>query len=157
MGDHTRIIGKRPAAQRGMFSTENRQTTCILALDDEPGFLEFLKEALECHGYRVHTAYSPKDAIRFYEERWRDIGMVFLDFLLPGMSGDAVFDEFQRINPDVRVVLLTGCQSSVADPLIKKGLRGYLPKPFSLPDLAQMVRDAISTPAVVSAASLVPS
>jgi len=77
--------------------------------------------------------------------------------LLPEMSGDMVFAEFQRINPDVRVVLLTGCQSSVADPLFKKGLRGYLPKPFSLPDLAQKVRDAVSAPAGGSTASPIPA
>ena len=135
----------------------NPQQTCILAIDDEPSFLGFLKEALECHGYRVHTASSPKEAIKFYEEQWRDIGMVFLDFLLPGMSGDIVFDEFQRINPDVRVVLLTGCQGSVADGLFKKGLRGYLPKPFSLSDLAQKVRDAITGPILGCSASRSPA
>ena len=140
-----------------MIPSDNRQQTCVLAIDDELGFLGFLKEALECSGFRVHTASSPKEAIKLYEERWRDIGMIFLDFLLPGMSGDKVFDEFQRINPDVRVVLLTGCQSSVAEPLFKKGLRGYLPKPFSLPDLTQKVRDAISAPAVSSGSSPIPA
>jgi DNA-binding NtrC family response regulator len=138
-------------------SSDTRKKTCVLAIDDELGFLGFLKEALECHGYRVHTASRPSEAIKLYEEKWRDIGVVFLDFLLPEMSGDMVFAEFQRINPDVRVVLLTGCQSSVADPLFKKGLRGYLPKPFSLPDLAQKVRDAVSAPAGGSTASPIPA
>ena len=133
------------------------KNTCILAVDDEPGFLGFLKEALQFHGYQVHAACSPKEAIKLYEERWRDIGMVFLDFLLPGMSGDMVFDELQRINPDVRVILLTGCQSSVAEPLFKKGLRGYLPKPFNLPDLGQKVRDTLTAPALGNSGSPVPT
>jgi DNA-binding NtrC family response regulator len=57
-------------------------------------------------------------------------------------------DELQRINPGVRVVLLTGCQDTVVEPLFKKGLKGYLPKPFNLPELAQKVRDALTAPAL---------
>ena len=113
--------------------------------------------ALECQGFIVHTASNPHEAIKFYEDRWPDIGMVCLDFLLPHMSGDLVFDELRRLNPDVQVVLLTACEESVADKLFQKGLRGYLQKPFHLPDLVQRVRDAISAPAVSSSASPSPA
>jgi DNA-binding NtrC family response regulator len=136
-----------------MSSSNCRKKVCVLAIDDEEGLLVLLKAALECQGYAVHTASSPQEAIKLYEERWREIGMVFLDFLLPQMSGDLVFDELKRLNPDVRVVLLTGCEESVADTLFQKGLRGYLQKPFNLPDLAQRVQDAISRPPAPHAAS----
>jgi DNA-binding NtrC family response regulator len=118
----------------------------VIAIDDEEGFLGLLKLALEHCGYTVHTASDPGDAIRLYEERWRDTALVFLDFLLPGTSGDAVFEELQRLNPDVRVVLLTGCEESVAHKMFQRGLRGYLQKPFSLGDLAQKAREAIHSP-----------
>lgn len=68
---------------------------------------------------------------------------------------EVVFENLQRLNPDVRVVLLTGCAESIADKMLKTGLRGYLQKPFSLPDLAQKIRDAIDTP--VRAFSPLPS
>lgn len=140
--------GKRLAPLMGMSRGGSSPKSCILAIDDEEGFLSLLKIALECHGFTVHTASTSHEAIKLYEERWRDIGMVFLDFLLPQMSGDLVFEELQRLNPDVRVVLLTGCEESVAATLFRKGLRGYLQKPFNLPDLIQRVRDTISVPAV---------
>jgi DNA-binding NtrC family response regulator len=143
-------VGRRPASLTGMSRNGSPQQNCILAIDDEEGMLVLLKAALECHGYAVHTASSPQEAIKLYEERWREIGMVLLDFLLPQMSGDLVFDELKRLNPDVRVVLLTGCQESVADKMLGKGLRGYLQKPFNLADLAQRVQDAISTPRTFS-------
>jgi len=113
-----------------MTSATCRQQECILAIDDEESFLVMLKTALECYGFCVHTAFSPKEAIKLYEERWRDIGMVLLDYLLPEMSGELVFENLQRLNPDVRVILLTGCEESVADQMLKKGLRGYLQKPL---------------------------
>jgi DNA-binding NtrC family response regulator len=132
----------RVAMSRSGYSRRHR----ILAIDDEVGFLNLLNAALECKGYAVHTASTPQEAIKCYEERWREIDIVLLDYLLPQMSGDLVFDELKRLNPDVRVVLLTGCDEAVADPLFERGLRGYLQKPFDLPDLAQKVRDVISPP-----------
>ena len=125
----------------------------ILAIDDEEGFLSLLKVALECQGYGVHIASDAQEALRFYEQRWRDVNMVCLDFLLPGMTGDQVFDKLQHLNPDVRVVLLTGCEESVATKMFQRGLRGYLQKPFNLPDLAQRVRAAIDSPAISACAS----
>jgi DNA-binding NtrC family response regulator len=132
-----------------------RQKECILAIDDEEGFLGILKMTLVSQGFLVHTASSPSEAIKLYEEHRRDISMVLLDYLLPEMSGDQVFENLQRLNPDVRVVLLTGCEESVADQMLKRGLRGYLQKPFNLPDLAQKVQDTLNAP--VLACSALPS
>ena len=130
-----------------------RQKECILAIDDEEGFLDILKMTLASQGYLVHTASSPSEAIKLYGERWGEISMVLLDYLLPEMSCDSVFENLQRLNPDVRVVLLTACEESVADEMLKKGLRGYLQKPFDFPDLAQKIRDSTNTPALACSAS----
>ena len=119
----------------------------ILAIDDEQGFLELLKVALRYEGYVVHVASSPNQAIKLYEERSRDIRLVLLDYLLPEMSGDVVFENLQRLNPDVRVMLLTGCEESVATKMLKNGLRGFLQKPIDLSELSRKVRDAINSPA----------
>jgi DNA-binding NtrC family response regulator len=150
-------IGKLNAHSRSMASNNCSPKECILAIDDEEGFLGVLKEALECEGFMVHTASSPNEAIKLYGERCRDISMVLLDYLLPEMSGDSVFENLQRLNPDVRVVLLTGCEESVAENMFTKGLRGYLQKPFSLQDLTQRIRDAIDIPALACSASQSPA
>jgi DNA-binding NtrC family response regulator len=130
----------------GMTSGIGNRQKAILAIDDESDFLLLLKDALQCHGYTVHTASDPIDALKVYQEKRDEIGMVLLDYLFPEMSGDTVFDELQRFNPDVRVVLVTGCEESVAENMLTKGLRGYLQKPFDLTDLTQKVRDAINAP-----------
>ena len=137
-----------------MGSSNRPQHNTVLAIDDESDFLLLLRMALQCQGFTVHTASSPSEAIKLYEEKWQDISMVLLDFLLPEMSGDLVFENLQRLNPSVRVVLLTGCEESVAEKMFAKGLRGYIQKPFSLQDLAQRVRDAIHGPAPVAASPL---
>jgi CheY-like chemotaxis protein len=157
MQRNTLFVGKLNAYFSGMTSSSCLQKECILAVDDEEGFLGMLKAGLECYGFRVHTACSPKEAITLYRDHQRDIGMVLLDYLLPEMSGELVFENLQCLNPDVRVVLLTGCEESVANEMFKTGLRGYLQKPFSLPDLIQRVRDAIDTPVITSSASQSPA
>jgi CheY-like chemotaxis protein len=47
--------------------------------------------------------------------------------------------------------LLSGFEEPVADKLFQKGLRGYLQKPFQVPELARKVQDAIGRPSSVSA------
>jgi len=140
-----------------MTPIDCRQKKGILAIDDEQGFLGMLKEILECQGYMVHTASSPQEAIQLYEERWREISMVLLDYFLPGMSGDIVFEYLQQLNPDVRVVLLTGCHESAAANMFQRGLRGYLQKPFGMRELGQQVRNVIDAPLAPPAPSASPA
>jgi two-component system, OmpR family, response regulator len=69
---------------------------------------------------------------------------VLLDFLMPDMTGDLVFECLQTVNPDVRVILLTGCEDNVAKRMFEAGLRGYIQKPFYIEDLVQRVREELS-------------
>jgi two-component system response regulator VicR len=115
----------------------------ILAIDDEPDILDVIKLALEGEGYAVHTTSSAADGLRYFEEHARDVALVLLDYVMPEMTGDLVFENLQRIDPDVRVLLLTACEDQVAKKMFARGLRGYLQKPFFLEDLIQRVREEI--------------
>src|SRR5579859_4212554 len=126
----------------GMASGNCSPKLCVLVIDDEETFLSFVKEALECQGYTVYTVSSPQEAIKFYGDRWREIDVALLDFWLPPMTGTLVFDALQRTNPNVRVVLVTGCNEPVAAELFQKGLRGFLRKPFSPSDLSRNIENA---------------
>lgn len=108
---------------------------CVLVIDDEKAVLETIKDALKCYGFTVYTASSAKEAIAVFRDNQHDIGMVLVDFLLPDMSGEWIFENLRSLDPDVRVVLLTGCEESVANRMLKRGLRGYLQKPFGLQSL----------------------
>jgi len=137
--------GRLYAHSRSMASSNGKPKPCILAIDDEESFLSFLQELLECQGYRVIAASSGEEAIRIYAEKCQEIDMVLLDFVLPPVTGEFVFDELQRINPDVRVVLVTGYEKMVPFAMFQKGLVGSLKKPCSLGDLVQKVEEALST------------
>jgi DNA-binding response OmpR family regulator len=115
----------------------------VLTIDDESEMLEIIKQSLESEGFQVLTADRPKKGLDIYETRWREIGLVLLDYLMPDMTGDLVFACLQRINPDVRVILLTAYEDRVARTMFETGLRGYIQKPFYVEDLVQRVREEL--------------
>ena len=115
----------------------------ILAIDDEPEILEVVRTVLEGEGYKVHTAHGPREALDLYQRRGREIDLVLLDYLMPEMTGDLVFECLRRVNPDARVLLLTACDDNVAHRLFEGGLRGYIQKPFYLDDLIRRVREEL--------------
>jgi two-component system cell cycle sensor histidine kinase/response regulator CckA len=116
----------------------------VLAIDDEPEILEVIKLCLETDGLQVITASGPKEGLDLYEKNRGQIGLVLLDYLMPQMTGDLVFECLQQVDPDVRVILLTGCDDNVARRMFENGLCGYIQKPFYVEDLLQRVREELS-------------
>jgi DNA-binding response OmpR family regulator len=116
----------------------------ILAIDDEPEILNIIKECLEMEGFQVLTALGAKAGLKLYETRGPEIGVVLLDYLMPDMTGDLVFECLRQKNPDARVILLTGCEDSVARKMFEAGLRGFIQKPFYIDDLVNRVRDELN-------------
>lgn len=116
----------------------------ILAIDDEPEILNIIKECLEMEGFQVLTALGAQAGIKLYEERGTEVGVVLLDYLMPDMTGDLVFECLRQKNPDARVILLTGCEDSVARKMFEAGLCGFIQKPFYLDDLVNRVREELN-------------
>ena len=127
----------------GTVSTKCRGR--VLAIDDEPELLEVVRNSLEPHGFEVHTASSAKEGVEYYEQNWRSINLVLLDFLMPDMTGDLVFECLKHSNPDVRTVLLTGCEDHVAERMFEEGLQGYIHKPFGLDEFVHQVAEAVDS------------
>jgi DNA-binding NtrC family response regulator len=116
----------------------------VLAIDDEPEILEVIRQCFEGQGLPLLTALGSRHGLQTYENRWQEIGLVLLDYVMPEMTGDLVLECLQRINPAVRVILLTGGDDRVARSMFESGLRGCIQKPFYIDDLVQRVRDELS-------------
>ena len=128
-----------------MESLNTTTRDAVLAIDDEPELLEIVRGCLEPAGFQVYTASSAKEGVDFYEKNWQNIQLVLLDFLMPGMTGDLVFECLKRQNPEVRTILLTGCEDNVAQRMFQEGLFGYIHKPFHFDDFIQRVHEAVDT------------
>jgi DNA-binding NtrC family response regulator len=117
----------------------------VLAIDDDFELLEIVKGSLEPYGFEVHTASSAKEGMDYYDQNWKNVDVVLLDYLMPEMTGDLVFECLKQKNPDVCTLLLTGCEDSVATKMFEEGLWGYVHKPFVLEEFVQQVSEAVES------------
>jgi len=113
----------------------------ILLVDDEKDFVEMLGLRLEEIGERVTPAYSGRECLQVLEKK--EIDVVILDILMPGMDGIATLKEIKRKHPLIEVIMLTGhgtTESAVEG--MKLGAFDYLPKPARFEELTQKLEAA---------------
>jgi CheY-like chemotaxis protein len=116
----------------------------ILIVEDESEIAELAGLMLTDEGYRVILAHDGFEALRIYQQISKKVGLVILDFFLPVMDGDAVFDELRALNPNVAVVLSSGFkEQSKLGNMLAKGLRGFIPKPYTREKLLEQVRSTL--------------
>ena len=119
----------------------------VLIVDDEPEIAEFASTILTEEGYKVIIARDGFEALKIFQQIHREIGLIILDFFLPVMDGDAVFEELKAINPGVDVVLSSGfAEQNKIGAMLAQGLRGFIPKPYTREKLLEQVRSTIDAP-----------
>jgi CheY-like chemotaxis protein len=133
-----------PADIKVLNEKGNREL--ILLVDDETEIAELASAMLTDEGYQVILARDGFEALRIYQQIGKQIGLVILDFFLPVMDGDAVFDELRALNPDVAVVLSSGfAEQSKLGNMLAQGLRGFIPKPYTCEKLLEQVRSTLDS------------
>ncbi len=116
----------------------------ILIVDDEDFVTLLAQRVLTDEGYRVVTARDGFQALDIYKKLQTDIELVILDFTMPIMDGAEVFNELRKINPQVPVVLSSGfTEQDKLKWMLAKGLRGFIPKPYTQQKLLLQVRSTL--------------
>jgi signal transduction histidine kinase/CheY-like chemotaxis protein len=116
----------------------------ILIIDDEYAVRNVLGLSLTHLGYEVVTASSGLEGLEVYAEERGTFDLVILDILMPGLSGEDVFVRLQKMNPDVRVLLVSGFSSSeVVARILSSGGRDFVQKPFLIDVLSKKVRGCL--------------
>jgi nitrogen-specific signal transduction histidine kinase/CheY-like chemotaxis protein len=113
----------------------------ILVVDDEYAVRNVLGLSLTHLGYAVETAASGLDALDRFGEAEGRYDLVILDLLMPGLSGEEVFNRLRRLRPDQRVLIVSGFSSEqVVTRILANGGRDFIQKPFSIEVLSRKVR-----------------
>ena len=119
-------------------------THTILLVDDEDIILETSGELLKKLGYKVISAQSGPEALDLFQSQWKEIDLVILDLVMPGMDGGQVFDALKAIHPEAKCLLSTGHSlEGRAGDVMKQGCAGHIQKPFDLETLSSKVRNAL--------------
>ena len=114
----------------------------ILLVEDEAVMRESIKDWLTDVGYEVETAEDGEQALKTFGEQ--EIGFVILDLRLPGKDGLEVLREAKAKHPQLKGVIITAYPSvETAVEAIKNGAVDYLPKPFDLNRLEEIIRESL--------------
>jgi len=115
----------------------------ILIVDDEPALLKLLARRLELEGYDVSAAESGERALALLAAAQPQL--VVSDLKMGGMDGMALFATIQRLHPLLPVIILTA-HGSIPDAVAatRRGVFGYLTKPFEADALLAEIRSALN-------------
>lgn len=113
----------------------------ILIIDDEDDIREMVQEMLQLNGYRTMASADPHEGLELYAGRRREIDMIILDLIMPGLGGAETFERLQQIDPGVRVLVSSGYQEDeTVQRLMARGVLGFIQKPYNMEKLTSAVR-----------------
>ncbi len=114
----------------------------ILVIDDEIGPRESLRILFK-DNYDVLVAGNGEEGIQAVKNSPPDL--VILDLKMPGMDGIEVLQQIKTINPQAKVIILTGYGSpEAAKEAQRLGVTLYLNKPFDIFEIRQLVSEKIN-------------
>ncbi|MFP4445325.1 MAG: response regulator [Desulfosudaceae bacterium] len=117
----------------------------ILLVDDEEMVINACRRLLSRLNYHVLSAQTGEQALAIYKDRGGEVDLVILDMLMPGMSGDMVFDRLMEMDPAVKVLVSSGYSfnQEIAS-LLDRGCRGFIQKPFDSQSISEKIQDIIA-------------
>lgn len=119
-------------------------TQTILLLDDEESLTRSLSTYLRRSGYEVLVANTPGEAFAIAGSHPGPVHLLVSDLVVPEMSGSEVAKRIEKIRPGIRVLVMSGY---LEDDVLAAGSdvlgRGFISKPFDLPDLLARVRELL--------------
>jgi two-component system cell cycle sensor histidine kinase/response regulator CckA len=118
----------------------------ILLVEDEDSVRAFAIRALTSRGYTVVEADSGESALAVMETQTEPFDLILSDVVMPEMDGPTLLRELRRRGVKTKVVFVSG----YAEDAFEKNLEGqtdfaFLPKPFSLKQLVEKVKEVMES------------
>jgi two-component system cell cycle sensor histidine kinase/response regulator CckA len=117
----------------------------VLLVEDEDVVRNFAARALARQGYEVLEAGTGIEALEVMEREKGKVDIVVSDVIMPEMDGPTLLKELRKTNPSLKFIFVSG----YPDDAFKKSLDDdeaytFLPKPFTLPQLAAKVKEQLA-------------
>jgi len=111
----------------------------ILVVDDDPDIADLFVHVLEPNGYQVTTALTGQAAIE--KVRQQSFELIYLDLVLPDISGPETLRTMRQIDDSARVVVITGHQESDwLREILELGHFTVLVKPFGVTEIIETAK-----------------
>ncbi|MGC4072153.1 MAG: PAS domain S-box protein [Nibricoccus sp.] len=119
-------------------------TETVLVIEDEQSLRDLLKALLVPSGYKLLMAPDGVEAVNMLMSEPSVIDAILLDLNLPRMNGLEVYRNIQRLRPDAKVIVISGnITPETRQELVSLGQKDFIPKPYSLEDLAFRLRELL--------------
>ncbi len=113
----------------------------MLVVEDEDIMREALSDYFSDGGHKVDTADDGDKALEKF--KLEDYDVMIVDLKLPGRDGLSVLKEIRAKNPEAKVIIITAYPSiETAKEAIRGGATEYLPKPFELDHLENIINQS---------------
>jgi two-component system cell cycle sensor histidine kinase/response regulator CckA len=118
-------------------------TGTVLLVEDEPMVRTVAERALTRHGYSVVTANNGFEALEILN-RGDEFALLISDVVMPEMDGPTMVKEARQSRPDLPVLFMSGYAEEQLRKSIDLDKVAFLPKPFSVQELAEAARKALT-------------
>ncbi|MBL8583741.1 MAG: PAS domain-containing protein [Rhizobiaceae bacterium] len=137
--------GEAPTAVAKADSTADLSgSASVLLVEDEDALRMGAVRALQRGGYTVHEASSGVEALEIFKDLDGQIDIVVSDVVMPEMDGPTLLGELRKLRPDIKFVFVSGYAADAFDKNLPADAQfAFLPKPFSLKQLATMVKEML--------------
>ena len=111
----------------------------IVIIDDEPAVADTLAEAVRGQGHTAAVGRSGSEGLALLAGKTPDA--VFLDLVMPGLSGVELLKEIRRDNPDLPIIVVTGrAERQDIDEVRRLGVTDIVEKPWALKYVDEALR-----------------
>jgi two-component system cell cycle sensor histidine kinase/response regulator CckA len=113
----------------------------VLLVEDEAPVRAFAGRALRLRGYTVLEAADAEEALMLLDDPGLEVDVFVTDVVMPGMDGPSWVRQAREQRPNARVVFMSGyAEDSLSEDQARIPNSVFLPKPFSLNQLAETVQ-----------------
>jgi two-component system, cell cycle sensor histidine kinase and response regulator CckA len=132
------------ASKQPPAPTDLSGSAVVLLVEDEDAVRMGGVRALTSRGYEVHEAASGVEALEVFNSLDGAVDIVVSDVVMPEMDGPTLLGELRKLQPDIKFIFVSGyAEDAFARNLPADAKFGFLPKPFSLKQLATAVKDML--------------
>ncbi|MEM7730289.1 MAG: ATP-binding protein, partial [Pseudomonadota bacterium] len=131
-----------PAAERKPADLAGQGN--ILFVEDEAAVRLIAAKSLRKRGYHVVEAEDGEEALEILEDADEPFDLLLSDVVMPGLDGPGLLREGRDMLGDARIVFISGyAEEKFSDLLAEEPDVTFLPKPFTLAELAEKVKSEI--------------
>jgi two-component system cell cycle sensor histidine kinase/response regulator CckA len=117
-------------------------TAKILLVEDEDAVRSFSARALGNKGYDVIEAINGRDALDIIARDKPALELIITDVVMPEVDGPTMIEELRETYKDVKIIFMSGYTEDRLKQQFGEDF-WFLPKPFTLKQLATKVKDVL--------------